>query len=346
MIYGANGFTGELIAREAVRRGYKPLLAGRDTAAIAALASSLGLAHRSFALESRSGLISYLREVDLVLHCAGPFSATAWSMIDACLETRTHYLDITGEVEVLEGTRCYAAAARRAGIVICPAVGFDVIPTDCLAVMLRRALPDATHLTLGFDSRSSLSRGTAWTAFEGLANGGRVRHAGRIIEVPIAFKVRAIDFGDGEKLAVTIPWGAVATTFHSTGIPNIETYIPCTPKGLRRLKMLQQVRPLLAYRLVQRLVRWNLQRHLKGPDAKCRGNTPTWVWGEVRNDAGEYRTGRMSTANGYDVTVSGTLLVVDQLLGEAPAPGVYTPSQLMGADFVTRLPGSSPVTIV
>ena len=41
-------------------------------------------------------------------------------------------------------------------------------------------MPDATHLTLGFDSRSGLSAGTAKTSVEGLGNGGKVRKDGKL----------------------------------------------------------------------------------------------------------------------------------------------------------------------
>ena len=122
----------------------------------------------------------------------------------ACLATHAHYLDITGEISVFEHSRTLDAAARAAGIVVCPGVGFDVIPTDCVAAALKAALPDATQLALGFDSRSGFSPGTAKTSVEGLAQGGKVRKDGRIISVPLAYKTRRIDFGDGEKLAMTI----------------------------------------------------------------------------------------------------------------------------------------------
>ncbi|CAM4496393.1 MAG: hypothetical protein LEGION0403_FIIPPAGN_01689 [Legionella sp.] len=41
-------------------------------------------------------------------------------------------------------------------------------------------------------------------------------------------KTRFIDFGKGEKLATTIPWGDVSTAFYTTGIPNIEVYTHST----------------------------------------------------------------------------------------------------------------------
>ncbi|HRP87435.1 MAG TPA: saccharopine dehydrogenase NADP-binding domain-containing protein, partial [Gammaproteobacteria bacterium] len=236
MIYGANGYTGELIAREAVRRGRAPVLAGRSADKVAPLARELGLEHRCFELGSPAAVREGIAGMTLVLHCAGPFSATARPMMEACIETGAHYLDITGEIAVFELAHGLDAEARRRGVLLCPGVGFDVVPTDCLAAALKAALPDATRLALGFDSRGGMSPGTARTSVEGLAQGGRVRREGRLITVPLAWRTRRIDFGDGEKLAMTIPWGDVSTAWHTTGIQDIEVYIPASPKLVARLK--------------------------------------------------------------------------------------------------------------
>ena len=170
MIYGANGYTGRLLADLAVRRGFRPILAGRSVEKIRPLARERGMDHRAFSLDRPE-----LEGVAAVVHMAGPFSATSRPMVDACLAARVHYLDITGEIEVFEAVLSRDAEARAAGIVLLPGVGFDVVPTDCLAAMLHRRLPDATHLELAFDARGKASAGTAKTAVEGLANGGRAR---------------------------------------------------------------------------------------------------------------------------------------------------------------------------
>ena len=102
LIYGANGYTGELIAREAKKRGLNPILAGRNAAKVAALAQELGLEHRAFDLGSPIEIGSHLGGVALVLHCAGPFSATSAPMIAACIQAKAHYLDITCEISVFE----------------------------------------------------------------------------------------------------------------------------------------------------------------------------------------------------------------------------------------------------
>jgi short subunit dehydrogenase-like uncharacterized protein len=345
MIYGANGYTGELIAREAVRRGLKPWLAGRTAAKLQPLAASLGLQARVFDLRDGMATARGVERMALVLHCAGPFSATAVPMMAACLTAHAHYLDITGEITVFEHAQTLDATARTAGIVICPGVGFDVIPTDCVAAALKTALPDATHLALGFDSRSGFSPGTAKTSVEGLAQGGKMRQGGHIISVSLAYKTRRIDFGNGEKLAMTIPWGDVSTAYTTTGIPNIEVYIPCSPAMVARARRANQFKWLLGIGMVQNLLKRRIERKVKGPSAAKRDAEPTFVWGEATNTRGDKRTARIKTANGYSLTVTGALAVVEHLQAHDVPGGAYTPAKMIGPDLVTRLPGSGPIQI-
>ncbi len=345
MIYGAYGYSGELIAREAVRRGLRPVLAGRNGERLASLAEELGLQYKSFGLDDSDHVAQQVQDMALVLHCAGPFSKTCQPMVEACLASRTHYLDITGEIAVFVFAQSCDERARNAGVLLCPGVGFDVIPTDCVAAALKKALPDATHLALGFDSRSSFSPGTAKTSVEGLGHGGKIRRKGSIETVPLAWRVRQIDFGDGEKTAVTIPWGDVATAFFTTGIANIEVYIPSSPKMVKKMKRLNLVRPLLRMGPVQNFLKKRIEKSVRGPSEKRRKQTGTCVWGEVVNASGDKKTARLKTANGYEVTVTGSLGIVQALLAKEPRPGYATPSQLMGEGFAATLPGSGEIVL-
>src|SRR5437870_5810350 len=175
LIYGANGYTGSLIARAAVARGHRPALAGRNAEALAALARELGLERRTFPLDKPAAVEEGIEGVRVVLHCAGPFARTFQPMADACLRRRAHYLDITGEVAVFEALASRTAEARAAGVMLLPGAGFDVVPTDCLAAHLKRRLPSATDLALGFSSLGRISRGTATTIVENIHRGGLVR---------------------------------------------------------------------------------------------------------------------------------------------------------------------------
>lgn len=345
MIYGANGYTGELIARDAVKRGLKPVLAGRNRDKVEAMGLELGLETRVFGLEDEVRLLAQIKGHGLVLHCAGPFSATATPMMEACLHANAHYLDITGEIAVFEHAQSLSERARAAGVVICPGVGFDVVPTDCVAAALKNALPDATHLALGFDSRSSFSPGTAKTSIEGMAQGGKVRRDGKIVSVPLAYRVRRIDFGAGEKLAMTIPWGDVSTAWHTTGIANIEVFIPGSAGMIRGARFANFIRPLLGLSFVQSLLKARIGKTVVGPDQKKRADQGTYVWGEARNARGECKVARVHTANVYSLTVDAALAVVDYLLQMRPAGGTYTPARLLGAHLVTHLPGSGALNI-
>lgn len=345
LLYGANGYTGELIAREAVKRGMRPILAGRTKEKIEKLAAELSCASAVFSLEDHTALVSSLSGVAAVLHCAGPFSLTARSMMQACLATHVHYLDITGEIDVFELAHSADEKARRAGIVLCPGVGFDVVPTDSVAAKLKEAMPDATHLALGFDSNSGLSKGTAKTALESAGGGSRVRRDGRIIDAPFASQTRRIDFGAGERLAVGIPWGDVSTAYYTTGIGNIDVFTASSPQAIQRMRRANLLRPLLRQGWVKNLARRSIDRRVTPPDQTRRDNNPSFVWGEVRNAGGQARTAKLRTANGYSLTVTSSLGILSSLLAQPRAPGFATPSMLMGADFVTTLPGSSSIRI-
>jgi short subunit dehydrogenase-like uncharacterized protein len=347
MIYGANGFAGHLVAEEAKRQGLRPVLAGRRAGPLGKIAIAFGLPMRVFDLDDMPAAAAALSDIAVVANCAGPFAATAAQMIDACLKSRTHYLDITGEIDVFLTAQRRRAEANAAGIVICPGVGFDVIPTDCIAAVLKEALPDATHLVLAFDAGGSMSPGTARTLAESFRlgrRGGRVRRNGVIEEVPLAHNRRRIDFAGGSALAVAFPWGDIATAWFSTGIPNIETYAAVPRAAAIVSPALNWVRPLLASAPGQSLLHWLASRSSGPSDEELRTGRSR-LWGEVRNAAGERRTARLETANGYRLTADGTIMAVQFLMKNAPSGGYYTPSMLMGARCAEQLPGSTPIRV-
>jgi short subunit dehydrogenase-like uncharacterized protein len=258
MIYGANGYTGHLVAVEAKRQGLSPVLAGRRAGVIETPAKDLGLPARVFDLGDTRAAAAALAGVAVVAHCAGPFSATSAPMIEACLTSRTHYLDITGEIDVFLAAQRRHTDAQSTGIAICPGVGFDVIPTDCVAAVLKEALPDATHLVLAFDAGAHMSRGTARTMVESLQSGrsgGRVRRNGVIEDVSLAHSRRRVDFTGRSAMAAAIPWGDLATAYVSTGIPNIETFVSMSPVAAIASRALNWARPLLASAPVQKVLR-------------------------------------------------------------------------------------------
>jgi len=345
LLYGANGYTGELIAREAVQRGMRPILAGRSADRVAPLAKELGCDFRIFTIENQTATLVAMQDVGLVLNCAGPFAATAGRLMQACLALHAHYLDITGEIEVFELAHRLHDKAQRARIVLCPGVGFDVVPTDCVAAKLREALPDATHLALAFESRSRMSIGTAKTSIENAGRGGRVRKDGSIISVSLGYKERRIDFGDGPRETVTIPWGDVSTAYFTTQIPNIEVYVAGLPGLAKQMRQLNALRWLLRRGFVKWMIKRSFARRGRGPDQTERECNPTNVWGEATNAAGKKKVAHLRTANGYVVTVQAALGILSAIAERPMQFGYSTPANLMGAHFIETLPGSSAIRV-
>lgn len=338
LLYGATGYTGKLIAQEAVERGLRPVLAGRSKEKVQPIAEELGLEFRIFELNNQTA--EHLKGIDLVLHCAGPFEKTSKPMIHACLEAGAHYLDITGEISVFEHTHSLHKEAQKKNIILCSGVGFDVIPTDCTALKLKQALPDAVELALGFDSDSGISPGTMKTMVEGLGGGNIIRKDGQLTAVAIGKHQRVIDFGRGQKSAMAIPWGDVATAYYTTGIPNITAWIPTPKPAAKAALLMNAASPLLSSEKVkQPLLKW-IERRVQGPDQEERAGSTAYIWGQAKNADGVVKTCRIDTANVYDLTVYGALEVTERLLSGDYPGGSWTPAALFGSDLLESLPSS------
>lgn len=339
LLYGANGYTGKLIARFSKERSLRPILAGRDKEAIEQLAAEHGLEHRVFSLDDSEAMVAALREVAVVLHCAGPFSRTSKPMADACMKTKTHYLDITGEAAVIETLAARDREAQSAEIMLLPCVGFDVVPSDCLAAHLKRRLPTATHLALAIQGMGRVSRGTATTMVENINRGGLVRRDGQLTAVPAAWKTREIDFGRGKVQATTIPWGDVATAFYSTGIPNIEVYA-AIPGSVRRLmKWTRHLGGLLGSAPVQRFLKKRIRAQPPGPNEEERRRGKSFVWGEVKDGSGQKAVSRLRGPEGYTLTAWTALAIVERVLEGKFAVGFQTPAKAYGADLILEIEG-------
>lgn len=337
MIYGANGYTGRLVAQAAVAGGLRPILAGRSEASLRPLAQELGLELRIFGLDKPEEVDRGLQGLRLVLHCAGPYSQTSAPMAEGCLRQRVHYLDITGEISVFEALAARNEAALAAGVMLLPGVGFDVVPTDCLAAMLAEALPGSKSLTLAIWTVGSSSPGTAKTMVEGLAEGsGLARIDGKIQEVPAAWVQREVPFPSRARHTVSIPWGDVSTAFYSTGIPTITTLIALPPSTARWMKLTPWLAPVLGMGPVQRALKALVTRTIHGPDSSTRASGRCEVWGEVIHPDGRSLQGRFICSEGYTFTVSASLAAVQHTL-KAAKPGFQTPSRAFGTTFVEEV---------
>ena len=340
LLYGATGFAGEATARLAVEYGLEPILAGRDAIRLEKLGTELGVKYRVFDLSDLHKVEDGLKDVPVVLHCAGPFFHTYKPMVEACLKTGTHYLDLTGEIPVYEAVAARDTEAKARGVMLMPAVGFDVVPTDCLALHLKNRLPSATHLRLAFngDGPAGLPPGTQRTGFEVVfPYGVHVRRNGRMERPKQAVKTCVIDFGQGPVTATLFPWGDVFTAYYSTGIPNIEDYTFLSETARKQITTLARIRPLLKLAVVQNFLKRGIR---PGPSAERIARTKTHVWGEVEDDQGRKAGSRLHGPEaGVVWTARAALAVVRKVLaGDAPT-GYQTPAKAYGPDLVMECEG-------
>ncbi len=340
LLYGATGYTGALIAEAAVARGLTPTLSGRNASALAALAERLRLPFAPAALDDDAALTRAFGTHALVLNCAGPFSHTARPMVDLCLRLQRHYLDITGEVSVFERLFARSAEAKARGVVLLPGVGFDVVPSDCMAAHVKRLLPSATSLELCIAALGSLSHGTSATMIEHLHTGGGVRRGGVLVGEPAAMRSRTFNVAGKARAAVSMPWGDLSTAYHSTGVPDITVYFTLPRASVWGVKAMGALAPLAKSKRVRAFLQSRLPAG--GPDAVARARGRSVVVAEAKDAAGLTVTSTLTGPEGYTMTVDTALLCV-QAMATPPPPGTCTPSSAFGADLVLRAAGVTRV---
>lgn len=333
-IYGANGFVGRELAKEAIGRGLRPVLAGRNEQALAELAHRLDLDYQVFDLKNRDQVRTAISQTDVLMNCAGPFQYTYKPLVEACIKEKVHYLDITGEIPVFQAIQARDEEAKAAGVMLLPGTGFDVVPTDCLALHLKNKLPSANELTLAYmqEGPAGLPPGTVKTSIELIPYGINIRRKGKLQQAPDPFATRMINFGYGEKEAIRLNWGDVFTAYYSTGIPNISNYAVLHPKVIARLKQVRKIRFLFR----MKWLRNRMQNQMKGGSTpEQRSQTRMHLWGEVKDEQGNTAQARLHGPEaGVVWTVKTCLDSIQEIVKGKVKPGYQTPASVFGADFV------------
>ncbi|HLK11648.1 MAG TPA: saccharopine dehydrogenase NADP-binding domain-containing protein [Candidatus Binatia bacterium] len=341
LLYGSTGFTGKLILARALAAGLRPVLAGRDAAGVRAVAAPLGLAWRAAPVTDPAALDAALRDVDVVLNAAGPFADTALPLARAAARRRAHYLDVCGEVDVIEALARRHAEWRAQGVMVMPAVGFDVVPSDCLAVRLVRESPGARTLRIGIQGLYLLSRGSAETLAREWGRGIRLRRDGRIETVPPGAMTHAFDYGDGPRTSLLVSWGDVASAYYSTGIPNVETYFAAGPALQAVMAANRLIGPLLSTAPAQALMQaWHALLPA-APPAAMRERVETVVVAEIEAPSGARRAARVRAGDSYEFTAASATVVARRVAAGEAVPGFQTPARVFGPELLAEVPASA-----
>lgn len=322
----------------------KPIIAGRNGLEIEKIANENGVDFRIFDLKDQNAIEKGLEGMDVILNCAGPFSKTAEPILRACLVKKVHYFDITGEIDVFRLAHSFHEQAIEKGIIICPGTGFDVVPTDCLALMLKEQFHDkvAENLEIAFQTDGGLSKGTALTSLAGTGKGTKVRKNGQIVTVPYGALTKEIVFPHKTLTVTSIPWGDVYTSYISTNIPNVTVYIAMHSRTISALK---RGKRFLFLRNIQPF-KWFIQRNVKnripvggGPSDEVRKTSQCMIWGSISDNQGNSLELFLRTPNGYDLTAQACLKILTKFDSLSTQKGYFTPSKLLGSNFILELPG-------
>jgi len=339
MIYGATGYTGGLIAKKAIELGETPTLAGRNPETVSAMAAELGLPWAAFSVGDTDAVEAALEGHALVLSVAGPFSATADTMMNACIKTGTHYLDVTGEIAVFELAASLDARAKEAGVTLLPGVGFDVVPSDCLAAHTAARAEAPKKLAIAIKGLGGPSRGTAKTAVESLGSGTMARKGGEITTLRAGRLQRSFDTGTGSEPYIGVSWGDVSTAFYSTGIPDIEVYFPAEGPIKAMTNMSRFFGPVMGSGFVQSMLKKQIDKMPAGPTDAERIRDTSILLAEVTDSDGTLFRSLLAAPNGYTLTAESAVKSAQNILGGKGGPGFQTPSSAFGANFGFELSG-------
>lgn len=338
ILYGSYGYTGKIIAHECKSKNLKVILAGRNKEELEKQSQETGYPYEVVDISDSVALKSLLKKGDIVIHCGGPFKHTAQAMADACLETKTHYTDITGEHQVFELLAGYDQRGKDAGITIMPGTGFDVVPSDCLALHLKNRLPSATHLQLAFTmSKGGISRGTSKSMTEGFGYGSLIRKNGKLTPIHLGEKVLEIDFGPFKTKTINIPWGDISTAWRTTGIPNIEVYTGATDKMIKSARMTKYINWFLRLRWVKRYMLKKIDERPAGPSEEKRNSGRSFLWGKVWDDSGKACVSQLETLSGYSLTAKTAVLIAQKILNGNFKTGYQTPAMTFGEDLIMEI---------
>lgn len=334
MLYGANGFTARLIIDKLKALPSEIILSGRNQDTIEALAKEHHLESRVFALNHQPTVVKNLDGIGLVINCAGPFNMTALPLAKAALKSRSHYIDITGEIGVFQTLHLLDAEARSQGISIIPGVGFDIVPTDCLSKLLVQRAIEPRSLVLAVITKNTRpTHGTLKTALLHADQPTIVRRINGIVRSKPKEALHKIVLNNREVSCVRAPLPDLFCAHLSTGIEHIDTYL-AMPKKLQALSiLLPLIRKVSGKPLFQKIISGLIDRLPNGPSVEQQKHGSAYIVGEVSGRNRRVERGVLITPEPYVYTGDVLVAATKHWLENGLESGFHTPSQAFGATF-------------
>ncbi|TCN59539.1 hypothetical protein D0809_06445 [Flavobacterium circumlabens] len=323
LIYGAAGYMGRLFTQHTVLHKLPIILGGRST-------FKTDMEYRIFSLDHPVNVCDNLHDILVVVNLAGPFANTNKTLVEACISTKTHYIDISGEVTEMKAVFEFHERAVKAGIMLMPGAGFGVVPTDIVANLAKNKMPTANQLKIAYSTEGSVSRGTLKTVLKDINKEGVVLKDGKFAKKMPAATVFSFKVLGKNKVVVYNPWRAdLFTAQLSTGIQNIETYsnFPGIIVKMMQGKMLW-IRDFILKRLIKALP--------DGPSMKQLQKGKTFCFAEIKNENGEKTSVTLIGPEAYLFTALTLIEISKRILQNDLKIGFQTPN-IYGFDLIKNI---------
>lgn len=347
LLYGAYGYTGRLIIEFALAQGLRPILSGRSIIKLRPLAEEYNLPWKVIDLDQPQALGGLLKDVELVCNVSGPFVNTTRTLIEACIESGTHYIDVSGELPSVQMAFAYEEQAKDAGVVIMPCCGISSVPTDCMVKHIVDRIGPLKSLQIAMDVNNTKSPGTLASVLEMAAYGGRVRRNHRLINEPVGRRIKNFKFSHTSKTVISVPLVDLTTAYWWSRTPNITTFIAQPLPVATLVKIIEPLNKwVLSTGKLRQLIELEIGKFVKGPTLNERKRARTYVWISALDQEDKRYEAGLETLESYSFTAASVSQVVNHLLAggiqtkNRSLGGVYTPAQAFGADFVTNIPST------
>lgn len=347
VLFGATGYTGRLTARALLEHGSRPVLAGRNAAALAELAAELGgeLETATADVADPSSVRALLASGDVMLTTVGPFTRWGDPAIEAAIEAGAGYIDSTGEPPFIR--RVFERYGRRGatvGVPLLTAMGYDWVPGNLAAALaLSEAGNAAVEVEVGYfltGGGGGFSGGTMASTIAVMLEPGFAWRGGRLRTEANGSRLRTFEVGGRERQAIS------ASSSEHFAIPaqfprvrEVDAYLGWFGSRSRQLQIGSKALSVLT-RVpgVKAGLGAALGRFAKGstggPSEEERAASGSHILAVARNSADRTLSEvRLEGVNGYTFTAAMLAwAAIETLAGRIEGSGALGPAQAFGIE--------------
>ncbi|QJR82863.1 hypothetical protein CA267_013400 [Alteromonas pelagimontana] len=316
MIYGAYGYTGAMITEQLSILGQNIIVAGRDESKLNVIKEKFNVPSKVFSLGSEHELARILKDIDIIINCAGPFNRTVRPLMRAAIKNNTHYLDISAELDSYYLAEALDEEAKAAGVLLMPGCGGSVAMIGCLTAFAKKQMPNPVEARVALHVSGSMSRGSAISASDYLTPTLIVRHAHELTETEDSV-TRTFNFGKGMVDCVPVSLPEVITLWAQNRIADISTYVHVSGEAFPT---------------------GDLSSLPAGPTEQERENNRYQAAVQLTDVDGNEVHAMLDTLNGYSVTPRAAALAVKNIANGNVKAGFRTPSEMFGSSFILNIP--------